>query len=95
MLVLSPPSRKTPAAATATELALYLVWGRSGTLGSCLHLPASSTRQVDRGVPLSSRPPQMATRPEEVVKVTWPYLGLGREGGGQLGEEGNTQLELM
>jgi hypothetical protein len=29
-----------------------------------------------------------------VVKATWERLGLGREGGGQPGEEGNTELEL-
>ena len=85
---------KTPVPGTDTEVAQYLGWGKSGTRGSGLHLPASSTRQVDRGVPLSSRPPQVATRPEDVVKVTWRDLGLGREGAGQLGEEGNTQLEL-
>ena len=89
-----PPMMKTPTPCTDTEVAPNLGWGRSGTRWSGCHLPASSTRQVDRGLSVASLPPQVATRPESVVKVAWRDLGLGREGGGQPGEEGTTELEF-
>ena len=34
----------------------------------------------------------MATSSELMLKVTWSRLGLGREGGVQLDEEGNREL---
>ena len=93
--------RKTPAPGTDTEVALelgvgidHVGVGKSGTRGSGLQLPASSTRQVDTDLQFSSQPPQVATRPESVVKVTCSDLGPGSEGGGQAGEEGNKELEL-
>ena len=62
-------------------------------------MPASSTRQLDRGVflsRLSPWPPQLANRPASVMKVAWKRLEPGREEGGkQPGEEGNTELDRV
>ena len=54
-------------------------------------MPACSTRQVlSDGLPLlgPSLPPQVATRPEGVVKVTCSVLESGKAGGEQVEEAG-------